>query len=133
MKAYKAQLEALYKEPMNELFHALNPYDKIVGISGGTPVYSSSVNLKEPIPGMTREEVQALYDSMKSEIDAVDAEIARVELEKNNCDYYGLIYTKDYIDYTTSIDARDQHNFIEYTSGRESFGSSGSYMDVTFD
>ena len=133
LKAYKAQLEALYKEPMNELFHALNPYDKIVGISGGTPVYSSSVNLKEPIPGMTREEVQALYDSMKSEIDAVDAEIARVELEKNNCDYYGLIYTKDYIDYTTSIDARDQHNFIEYTSGRESFGSSGSYMDVTFD
>lgn len=133
LKDYKAQLEALYKKPMDELFHALNPYDQIVGISGGTPVFSSNVNLEEPIPGMTREEVQALYDSMKSEIDAVDAEIARVELEKNNCDYYGLVYTKDYIDYTISIDARDQHNFIEYTSGRESFGSSGSYEAVKFD
>ena len=99
LKNYKSELEVLYKEPMNELYKALHPYNKIIGIQGGTPVYSSDVNLNEPIEGMSRDEVQKLYDTMQAELDAADAKITQVEKEKNNCDYYGLIYTKTYLDY----------------------------------
>ena len=107
---YKKELTSLYKEPMDEIDAAIH---KIVGIQYGTPVFASDAEV-EKILGMPKSEAQATYDAMKSEIAEVDYMIEQLKSQRDNCDYYGLIYTKKYIDYDYSISEEDFNNFVKY-------------------
>lgn len=113
LKNYKAELEAVYKEPMEELETALkSDYSDITGIQYGTPTFSKGTVLKTI--GMTREEAKALLESMQSDLDNVQAQIDGLEKEKGNCFYFGLIYTKTYMEYKTPSldDIKSYDNFI---------------------
>lgn len=110
-KEYKEQLMKLYKEPMEELRHAIG-YEGITGIQYGTPVLDNESIL--PSVGMNRDDAQRTLNEMQAEIDYVDSIIEDLENKKINCDTYGLIYTKKYIDYECKITDDDKSNVYAY-------------------
>ena len=106
-KRNKAQTEARYKDIMTNIKTALN---RVVDLKYGSAVLASDADVEKEI-GMNRAEAKALLDSMQADIDSYDTTISQLETKKNNCDYYGLVFTKGYADYNVSFTDEDQSIF----------------------
>ena len=118
-KRNKELTQARYKDTMDTIKASLN---KIVGLQYGTPILASDEDVKKEL-GMTRAEAQSLLDAMKADIDSYDSTISQLEAKKNNCDYYGLVFTKGYADYSASITDEDKSIFNRSALVQETFNT----------